>query len=74
MSIFLKSIYVNQLIWVKQISIHGKFTFSFRQYGKMVDFDKTDKMIKLNGKVNESNTYNGFSSNISFSGEVLPWI
>ena len=32
----------------------------------MVDFGKSDKMIKLSGKVTESNTYNGFSSNISF--------
>ena len=32
----------------------------------MVDFGKSDKMIKLSGKVNKLNTYNGFSINISF--------
>ena len=32
----------------------------------MVDFDKTDKMIKISGKVDKLNTYNGFSSNIPF--------
>ena len=32
----------------------------------MVDFGESDKMIKINGKVDKSNSYNGFSSNISF--------
>ena len=32
----------------------------------MVDFGETDKMIKINGKMDKSDTYNGFSSNISF--------
>ena len=32
----------------------------------MVNFGKSDKMIKISGKVNKSNTYNGLSSNISF--------
>ena len=44
----------------------------------MVDLGKSDKMIKINGKIEKSNTYNGFSSNITFliqeSEEVLPWI
>ena len=33
-------------------------------YGKIVDFDESDK-IRINGKVDKSNTYNGFS-HISF--------
>ena len=45
-------------------------------YGEMVDFGKSDKMIKISGKVDKPNTYNGFRSNISFfiqeSEEVLP--
>ena len=32
----------------------------------MVDFGKSEKMIKISGKVDKSNTYNGFSNNISF--------
>ena len=32
----------------------------------MVDFRESDKMKKISGKVDKSNTYNGFSSNISF--------
>ena len=32
----------------------------------MVDFGKSDKMIKINGKVDKSNSYNGFGSNILF--------
>ena len=32
----------------------------------MVDFGESDKTIKISGKVDKSNTYNGFSSNISF--------
>ena len=32
----------------------------------MVDFDESDKMIKISGKVDKSNTYNRFSSNIFF--------
>ena len=35
----------------------------------MVDFGKSVKMIRISGK---PNTYNGFSSNISFKEEV--WI
>ena len=35
-------------------------------YGEMVDFGESDKMIKIRGKADKSNTYNGFSSNISF--------
>ena len=34
--------------------------------GEMEDFGKSDEMIKINVKVNKLNTYNGFSSNISF--------
>ena len=33
---------------------------------EMVDLGESDKIIKINGKMGESNTYNGFSSNISF--------
>ena len=45
----------------------------------MVDFGESDKLMKISGKVDKSNTYNGFCSNISFfihieSEEVLPWI
>ena len=29
-------------------------------YGEMVDFAKSDKMIKISSKVNKSSTYNGF--------------
>ena len=32
----------------------------------MVDFGEFDKMIKTSGKMDKSDTYNGFSSNISF--------
>ena len=32
----------------------------------MVDFSESDKMMKISGKVVKSNTYNGFSSNVSF--------
>ena len=30
----------------------------------MVDFGKSDKMIKISGKVDKSNTYNGYRGNI----------
>ena len=32
----------------------------------MVDFGESDKMIKIGGKVIKSNTYHGFTGNISF--------
>ena len=32
----------------------------------MVDFGESSKMIKICGKVEKSNTYNGFNGNISF--------
>ena len=32
----------------------------------MVDFGKSDKMIKISGKLDKPNTYNGFSCDISF--------
>ena len=32
----------------------------------MVDFGKSYKTIKISGKVDKPNTYNRFSSNISF--------
>ena len=32
-----------------------------------MDFDESDKMIRIGGKQNKSSTYNGFSGNISFS-------
>ena len=32
----------------------------------MVDFSESDKTIKASGKVDKSNTYNGFNGNISF--------
>ena len=35
-------------------------------YGEMVDFAESDKMIKKSRKVEKSDTYNGFSCNISF--------
>ena len=34
--------------------------------GEMVDFDESDKMVKISGNVDRSNIYNWFSSNISF--------
>ena len=34
--------------------------------GERVDFDESVKMIKIRGKVDKSNTYNGFRNNISF--------
>ena len=30
----------------------------------MVDFRKSDKMIKISGKVDKSNIYNGFTGNV----------
>ena len=32
----------------------------------MIDFGESDKMIRISEKVEKSNTYNVFSSNISF--------
>ena len=32
----------------------------------MVDFSKSDKMIKISRKVDKPSIYNGFSSNITF--------
>ncbi len=34
-------------------------------YGEMVDLGESDKMIKISGKVDKSNTDNGFSNDIS---------
>ena len=34
--------------------------------GEIVDFGKSNKMMKMSGKVKKSNTYNWFCSNISF--------
>ena len=39
------------------------YTYEIRE---MVDFGESDKMIKISEKVDKSNTYNGFSDNISF--------
>ena len=45
-------------------------------YGEMVDFVESDKMIKVSGKVDKSNTYTRFNGKILFfiqeSEEVLP--
>ena len=39
----------------------------------MVDFGEPDKTIKISGKVDKSNAYNGFNCNISFFiQELLP--
>ena len=41
----------------------------------MVDFGESDKMIRISGKVEESNTYNGFSGNIEvllIKNKILP--
>ena len=35
-------------------------------YGEMVGFGESDKMIKISGKVNKSDSYNVFSGDISF--------
>ena len=35
-------------------------------YGEMVGFGESDKMIKISEKADKSNSYNGFTSNISF--------
>ena len=32
----------------------------------MVEFGKSDKIIKINGKADKANTYNGFGSDCSF--------
>ena len=32
----------------------------------MIDFAESDKMIKISGKVDKSNSYNRFSGDISF--------
>ena len=42
------------------------FLYALGPYGEMVDFGKSDKMIKISGKVDKSNTYNGFRNYISF--------
>ena len=34
--------------------------------GELVDFGQSEKMIKISGHVDKSNTYNGFSSKIYF--------
>ena len=42
----------------------------------MIDFGESDKIIKIRGKVDKSNAYNGFNGNILFfslSGIVLTW-
>ena len=36
----------------------------------MLDFGESDKMIKISGKVDKSNTYNGLCGNISLSSSV----
>ena len=36
-------------------------------YGEMGSFRESDKMIKISGKGHKTNSYNRFSSNISFS-------
>ena len=33
---------------------------------EMVGFGESDKMIKISGKMDKSNIYNGFSGNTSF--------
>ena len=33
---------------------------------EMIDFGKSDKMIKISGKVDKPNTYNRFSNDILF--------
>ena len=49
------------------INLYGLFTTKFCLYinvyiyGEMVDFRESDKMIKISGKVDKSNTYNGSS-------------
>ena len=50
------------LKWINQFYIYAYI------YREMVDFGKSDKIIKISEKVHKLNTYNGFS------GEVLPWI
>ena len=40
-------------------------------YGEMGDFSEPDKMIKISGKGDKSNTYNGLSGNILFFDVVL---
>ena len=35
-------------------------------YSEMVDFGESDNMIKISGKMDKSDNYKGFSSDISF--------
>ena len=51
---------VNSVFYIIKVTCR----FYYLSYGEMVDFGKSDKMIKLNGKVDKSNTYNRFNSNI----------
>ena len=46
------------------IYIHTYFLERERER-EMVDFGKSDKMIKISGKMNKPNTYSRFSRNIS---------
>ena len=39
--------------------------------GEMVDFGKSDKMIKISGKVNKPHTNNGFSIGISLFIQLI---
>ena len=43
-----------------------KKSIVFYFYAEMVDFGESDKMIKISGKVDKSNTYYEFTRNISF--------
>ena len=40
----------------------------------MVNFNESDKGIKISRKVDDSNTYNGFSSNILFFIQGLKFL
>ena len=48
------------------MSIYAYIYICICIYGEMVDFGESNKIIKISGKMDKSNTYNSFRSYISF--------
>ena len=46
--------------------VWGERVYVYIYIWEIVDFDKSDKTIKISRKADKANTYNEFSSNISF--------
>ena len=63
------AIVFEKTVWCTQVTdfnwFRNKYIYIYI-YGETVDFGKSDNMIKISGKVDRSNTHNGFSSNSSF--------